>query len=258
MLKTKRQTEIIEYLRENTFATVDELSRKLYASHPTIRRDLTLLESEGYIKRCHGGATILEDNAKPPIYFRSEQNTKEKTKMCRVAAELIGEKSVILIDASSTVFHISDFLSRDLEITVITNGLPAATKFADAGYTVYSVGGRLLKESQAYVGKPAEEALLSYNADLMFFSVASLSDDGILSDWSESEASLRIAMTKSAKKVVLMCDSTKFGTRSTFTLFPLSKVDFVICDKPLSDDLINQYSLKERINAPAYLYEVSH
>ena len=257
MLKNERHVQIIDILKKQSFATVANLAEKLYASLPTIRRDLTILEADGYVKRCHGGAMILDGNTKPPVYFRREQNAQEKLSMCKVAATLISEGDTVFIDASTSAFHIADFLEKEQGVTVITNGLPIATRLADTGIKVYSTGGRLLKESLAFVGISAENSAASYNADTMFFSVASLSDDGILSDWSEDEAMLRIEMSKNANKRVLLCDSSKFGTASTFKLFPLSKIDFIITDKSLPENIISCYKLKKITDSPAYLYSIN-
>ena len=70
MLKNERQREIMEILKNSGFATVDSLAASLYTSLPTIRRDLSILEEDGYVKRCHGGAMILDGNTNPPLYFR--------------------------------------------------------------------------------------------------------------------------------------------------------------------------------------------
>ncbi len=255
MLKNERQNEILDILKSKGFATVEGLARQLYASMPTIRRDLSLLEEKGVIKRCHGGAMILDGNTNPTVHFRREQNAHEKLQMCKAAAMLISDGDTVFLDASTSVFHIPDFLNKDKAITVITNGLPLATKLADTGFKVYATGGRLLKESLAFVGIAAEQAAASYNADIMIFSVASLSSDGTLSDWSEDEAMLRKAMTKNAKTRVLMCDSSKIGTKSTFKLFPISKIDFLVTDLPLSNELVNLYSLKKTCDSPAHIYK---
>ena len=69
-----------------------------------------------------------------------------------------------------------------------------------------------------------------YNADIMFFSAAALSADGIISDWSEDEAMLRIEMAKCSRKKVLLCDSSKFEKTSTFKLFKLSPISVTFCD----------------------------
>ncbi|MBO7303819.1 MAG: DeoR/GlpR transcriptional regulator [Clostridia bacterium] len=256
MIKNERQNEILEILKQDSFATVTSLAERLYASMPTIRRDLTVLEDEGYVKRCHGGAMILDENTKPPVYFRREQNMHKKTNMCRVAATLIGESDTVFVDASTSVFHIIDFIDKSSKTTVITNGLPLATALADTDIRVYSTGGRLLKESLAFVGAAAEEAVGTYNADAVFFSVASLSLDGTLSDWSEDEATLRRAMARSVGRKILLCDSSKIGTASTFKLFDLSYVNFLVTDKQAPDALCEKYNLTVITDTPAYLYKV--
>lgn len=257
MIKNERHTQILDILKKQSFATVAHLASTLYASLPTIRRDLTILEADGYVKRCHGGAMILDGNTKPPVYFRREQYAHEKLKMCEAAATLISEGDTIFIDASTSVFHISDFLASEQGVTVITNGLPIATSLADTGIKVYSTGGRLLKESLAFVGISAGNSAASYNADTMFFSVASLSLDGILSDWSEDEAMLRIEMAKNSRRRVLLCDSSKIGTVSTFKLFPLSSVEFLITDKEAPSELVEKFNLSVMTTTPAYIYSVN-
>jgi len=200
---------------------------------------------------------ILDGNTKPPVYFRREHHAQEKLKMCNVAATLISEGDTVFIDASTSVFHIADFIEKEKGVTVITNGLPIATRLADTGIKVYSTGGRLLKESLAFVGISAENSAASYNADTLFFSVASLSFDGVLSDWSEDEAMLRIEMSKNTRRSVLLCDSSKIGTASTFKLFSLSEIDFFITDSKAPDEMIEKFGLRELSSSPAYLYSVT-
>ena len=56
MIPDERRKEILELLDEKGYVSVKDLSQRLYVSLPTIRRDLTLLEREGYVLRTHGGA----------------------------------------------------------------------------------------------------------------------------------------------------------------------------------------------------------
>ena len=254
MLKNERQNEILEILKKDGFATVTTLSEILYASLPTVRRDLTLLEEEGYVKRCHGGAMILDGSTNPPVYFRRGHNVREKLKMCETASTLISENDTVFIDASTSAYHITSFLKKNPNITVITNGLPLSTDLAETDIRVYSTGGRLLKESLAFVGTLAERSIASYNADIMIFSVASLSSDGVLSDWCEEEAMLRIAMSKNARKKVLLCDCSKFETVSTFKLFSLDCIDYLVTDNPLPEEIAKKFGYKELSRIPAYLY----
>ena len=256
MLKNQRQNEILEMLTRDNFISVNTLAERLYASLPTVRRDIIALEHAGLVKRCHGGVMLYEGKETSPVYFRQGKSAQEKARMAQVASTLLKVGDVIYADASSTALHIADNIDRGGKHTVITNGLLAAKKFAEAGAFVYSTGGRLLTDSYAFVGHTAEESLDKYNADIMFFSAASLSDKGAISDWSEEECNMRVAMSKHAKVKVFMCDSTKFSSTSAFKLFSLSKVDYVVCDTPLSDKIIGAFSPILVKSSPAYLYKI--
>ena len=253
MLKSQRQNEILEILKKDGFATVKALSERLFASLPTVRRDLSLLEDEGYINRCHGGAMLISADENTPIYFRQETNTREKAAMCRLAASLVKDRDVIFIDSSSTALRIADNLGDRRGITAVTNSHIAALRCLERNILTYSTGGRLLKESLVYAGYAAESAVESYNADLVFFSAASLSLDGIISDWSDEERSMRSAMCKHAAVKVFMCDRSKIGKNSAFTLARLSDMDYLVTDKPLPESLSEGFSLVS--SAPsAYMY----
>lgn len=243
-------------LSKDNFISVNTIAERLYASLPTVRRDLTALENAGLVKRCHGGVMLYEGKETSPVYFRQGKCAQEKARMAKVASTLLRVGDVIYADASSTALHMADNIDRSGKHTVITNGLLAAKKFAESGAVVYSTGGRLLTESYAFVGHTSEESLDKYNADIMFFSAASLSDKGMISDWSEEECNMRVAMSRHAKVKVFMCDSTKFSSTSAFKLFSLSKVDYVVCDSPLSDKILTSFSLNLVADNPAYLYKI--
>ena len=67
---------------------------------------------------------------------------------------------------------------------------------------------------------------------------------------------MRVAMSKHAKVKVFMCDSSKFSTTSAFKLFSLSKVDYIVCDTPLTDKILSLINLKLVESSPAYLYKI--
>lgn len=54
MLTVERQAELLEILKREKSATVAALTKRLYASEATVRRDLAALEAQGYLKRVHG------------------------------------------------------------------------------------------------------------------------------------------------------------------------------------------------------------
>lgn len=61
MLKEERHQKLLKVLAEKEFATVEELSKSLLVSMPTIRRDLTELARRKLIIRNHGGSYAHSD-----------------------------------------------------------------------------------------------------------------------------------------------------------------------------------------------------
>jgi len=238
MIKEERHNELIKVLKEKRFASVDYLSQKLFASLPTIRRDLAELENKGFLMRCHGGAMITDDEKLDiPIAFRNVTNIREKIKICKLAASLINDGNVIFMDASTTVLHIIDFIKNKKNITVVTNSMQACTLLYKYNIKTYCTGGFLLENSLAFVGRRAEEFVTDFHADIMFFSSCALDNEGYVTDYSEYEASLRKTMFKYANKLVFMCDNTKFNKSSIFNIIHLKNVDYIISDSPLPESL---------------------
>ena len=58
MYNLERQKEILEILEHHKSISVNALAQMLYVSHPTVRRDLTLLEEQGKVHRTHGGVVL--------------------------------------------------------------------------------------------------------------------------------------------------------------------------------------------------------
>ena len=257
MFKNQRQNEILEMLSKEKFISVNTLAERLYASLPTVRRDLTALENAGLVKRSHGGVMLYEGRESTPVSFRQGKQTAEKMKMARLAKRLIHDGDMIFLDSSSSVLHIADFIGTFKDITVVTNGLIAAKKLADAGAEVFSTGGRLLAESSALVGSIAERALEEFNADVMFFSAAALSMTGEISDWSEDERNMRRAMAKTATTKVFICDSSKLDKKCSYRFGSLCDVDYIVTDKPFADAFSDKLMLISGADDDAYLYKIN-
>ncbi len=246
MIKNERHERILQILRQEGFANVTDLSARLFVSPPTIRRDLSFLENEGYVRRNHGGAMMDEDKLHHnPVNFRRGTKMREKANICRLAATLVLPDSLVFLDDSTTVYHLADFLVGVENVTVVTNGLSVCQKLSANNIKTFSTGGRLMKKSEAFVGHFAEQTVSGFNADFMFFSAAALGNDGIISDYSEEETALRFAMKARSRKTVFLCDSDKIGVVSELRCFSLSEIDYMVTDRPLPLALIEKCRLHQ-------------
>ena len=239
MLINERHNQIICELQKNPHITVKELAAKLCFSEPTIRRDFTELHNRGVITKCYGGAILNEGAADREIPFVLRENEKSKCKaeIGLQATQYITDGMVIMLDGSTSAYHLVPYLAKYKDIIVITSGAKTAVALADLQIPVVSTGGRMRTNSFSYIGKEAEETVKRFNADVMFFSCHGLSEDGMMSDPSVDEANLRRVMFTKCRKKYLLCDSSKVGKVFFYDMGNVSELDGVISDQPLPESI---------------------
>ena len=231
MFKEERYEKIIEIVNEEKYVSASELSKRLFVSLPTIRRDLAVLSEKNRILRSHGGACkINSEHISAPFDFRKTLNYNIKRKLCEKAAELINDNDIVFIDGSSTLFQISEFISAKKGVTVITNGIPLSMALRKKGITTYCTGGEVREESFASVGCFAEEFISNFNFDIMLFSCSSVTPGGMITDTSLAENILRKKAAANSSKVIFLGDSSKFNKSAPHNLMSLCDITHVITD----------------------------
>src|SRR5258708_8657968 len=127
-----RQYRISEYLQKVEFASLEEIARQVDASVSTVRRDLSLLETSGTVRRTHGGARILSPKTDEFTFSaRDTHQLAEKEAIDRACAELILPNQSVIIHAVTTVYHFARHLeSKAPQIT--TNSLPDSNLFTSS------------------------------------------------------------------------------------------------------------------------------
>ena len=210
--------------------TVKELSEKLFISEPTVRRDLVVLQNKGLVN-CKRGIVTLKTNSpdqRIPLFIRHLEQNEAKQIIAKKAKQHIKDGYVIMLDASTTAFHILPLLTEFKNILVITSGAKTALESASMGIRTICTGGEMAIESFSYIGPDAEAILNRYNADVAFFSCRGISQDGVLSDNSTMENSIRRIMIKRSKKSFVLCDNSKFGKSYVNILCHTEDIDGVI------------------------------
>lgn len=239
----ERKREIMRLAEENGYVKVDYLARRLHISESSIRRDLLSLEASGEIRRTYGGAEPAKGGSRLiPYDLRAHQNEGRKRTVASLAASLVHDGDVVFLDGSTTAFYLVDHLSRLHGVTVVTNGLSSAVALSGTQVRLLSTGGRPNPENpSALVGPYAERLISEMHADVVFFSAQSLSLDGEITDCFEEEISLRRLMCRRASRRVFLCDGSKLGKTSSFSLCGVGDVDTVVCDLPAPDGLLAAY-----------------
>ena len=227
-----RENEYLHILSEREH-TVKELSQKLYVSEPTVRRDILILKKKNLID-CKSGRVTLRSSSPDihiPLMARDMTEREAKQKIAEIAAARIKDGYTIMLDASTSAYCLLPHLAKFQNLFVITNGAKTAFALANTGIKTLCTGGEMVPQSFAYKGPDAERTLSYYNADIAFFSCRGISEDGIASDSSIDENSMRRIMMKNSKKSILLCDASKRGKVYLNTLCSVDDVDELITNK---------------------------
>jgi len=226
-----REEKYLRLLGEREHS-VKELSEKLFISEPTVRRDIISLKKKDLITSHRGIVSLKSKYAdqRIPLFIRNEEYNDAKKEIAIKAASHIKDGDVIMLDASTTAYHLLPHLTAFKNILVITNGAKTAIDAAAMGIKTICTGGEMLLESFSYIGSDAETILRNYNADVAFFSCRGLSEEGIITDNSIPENSIRRIMIKNSKKSYLLCDKSKFGKKYLNTLCYKDDIDGIISD----------------------------
>ena len=234
MIRYDRQQKIIEYLELKQSATVRELSEELYSSEASIRRDIETLEAQGFVKKIYGGVILSKyQNGVVPVNLRDSDHSGVKDELARRAADMIHDGDTVIMDASSTVRRIIKHIGHLHDVKIITNNLRIFSECQNTNIKLYCTGGTYSADNHAFIGPAAENYLKGISADLLFFSSQGITEDGIISDASEDESSLRRVMIAHSKRQYFLCDSSKIGVQKMFVLCNKEHITEVICDRNL-------------------------
>jgi len=245
MSAEERQKRIEDYLLKVEFASLEELAKQVSASVSTVRRDLTLLEATGTLKRTHGGARLI---APPSDEFtfsaRDTHQLTEKDVIGKACADLIHPNQSVIIDAGTTAYHVARYL-EDKTPHVITNSLPVANLFAGANrLEVVVSGGVIYPRLGVLVGPLAVEAFSKIHADVAIMSGGGIALEGV-SNSHGLLIDIQRAMINAAQKVIFCFDHTKFGRQSVLPLCGLECIDVIVTDSGAPKELIEQFRAKE-------------
>ncbi len=99
------------------------LSKTLYVSEMTVRRDLKNLQLFGYIERYNGGAAYIENEVGLPFDCRDKLHNKEKQLLSESVRKFLKDGMTVFIDSSSTCSYIIPLLTEYKSVKIVTNSV---------------------------------------------------------------------------------------------------------------------------------------
>lgn len=237
MYAEERRRQIASLTAVEGRVNVTELSAKFDVTAETIRRDLAALDREGIVQRVHGGAVSSQSylTTELPLDTRFRSATSAKTAIAKAAlAYLPDADGSVFLDSGTTINVLADMIkdtSRSPALSFVTNSLPIAVDLSsNSDLNVQLLGGTVRAITQAVVGDTALRTLALLRADVAFIGTNALTVDHGLSTADAQEAAVKSAMVTNARKVVVLCDSSKLGSDYLVSFAALDSIDVVVTD----------------------------
>lgn len=243
-----RLTTILTALQQSGSVSVEGLSKELDVSLVTIRRDLDALETQGLLRRTHGGAISIE-----PFFYEPFKNDRsfqaqverfadEKRRIGRAAAALIKEGEIIALTPGTTTTEVIRGIPLNHRVTVVTSTVNVAMELSKRkDLDVFVTGGHLRGEWFSLVGPTAAQSLSHLSIHTLFIGADGVDSKQGVTCFSPDESQLNSTMVKHAQRKIAVLDHSKFGVVAGWRICPTSELDLLITDSGATDEMIEPF-----------------
>jgi DeoR/GlpR family transcriptional regulator of sugar metabolism len=240
-----RFTVILTALQKAGSVSVEELGKELQVSHVTVRRDLDMLETQGLLRRTHGGAVSIEPFFYEP--FRNDRSFQaqvekfadEKRRIGRAAAGFIKKGNIIALTPGTTTTEVVRGLPLNHNITVVTSTVNVAMELSKRkDLEVYVTGGHLHGDWFSLVGPTAAQSLSRLMIHVLFIGADGIDAKSGVSCYDPDEAQLNATMVRHAHKKVAVVDHSKFGIVAGWRICSTDEIDVLVTDSGATDEMV--------------------
>ena len=240
MKKHTRIETIKNILMQRGFCSINELFDEIEASQSTVRRDLTILEKQGFIERYHGAAVYAE-YAMLSYLKRMHINREAKDEIGKKAAMLVKDNQTLILGAGSTVSILGNYLISKRGLTIITPSVSIAKQLSNKDdFTVILTGGVLDLETHSLTGHLAELSIQQIHTDTAFIGCDSISSSLNVMNVSFDIAALKKCILNASVEKILIADHTKFGKVHLASIGNISQFDKLVVDSKLNEDYVKR------------------
>jgi DeoR/GlpR family transcriptional regulator of sugar metabolism len=233
LLAENRQQMILERVRLSGRIQVGGLSKELGVTEVTIRRDLSVLQKNGLIKKTYGGAVLTS----PPemnvsVRYRQIRNLAAKRIIGKLAAALIKDGDIIYLEAGSTCYEITPYLAQKKNLTVIVNSLYLMSRLHElTQHHVIITGGHYRADRMDMVGPTAESAIAQLGGFKAFTGADDITIDSGISGSDVVTVSFTKLVLQRASEVILVADHSKFDNPALYKIADIAELDYIVTDE---------------------------
>jgi len=246
----KRAKEILRLLLNHGKTSVEELTELFSTSPASVRRDLVRLEERGLVHRTHGGAMLAGQAMYEPFRFdasfrvREDRFAQEKQRIATAAATLVHDNETVGFTAGTTTTQVARSLRHRAGLHIINNAVNIGMELSSSNGLDTTLTGGCMRWPGAFslIGPTAIESLNVVVMDRVFIGVCGVDPDRGATTIEADEAAVFRAMTRRAKQVVVVADSSKVGMTSPAVICPVGDIDVLITDDGISDEAVKAFT----------------
>ncbi len=237
-----RRQAILDFLDEKEEVITDFLVKNLKVSRPTIYRDLSILEGEGYLKKTTNGAIKINDFLiEKDGYFSTglKVDLDEKKVVAKKALEFIKSGETVIIDAGSINYLLAREINKSnlININIVTSNVitqVALVQHKSKYVRVFATGGLIKDGCASAAGDFSENLLNAMIADKVFLTTKGIDLNGNLTEYDHGECIMKKRFLEKSKMKILLTQSQKFGKVGIYNVANLSDFDVVITDSRIN------------------------
>lgn len=250
MFVEERQALIIEELQEKGRVKVKELSTKFKVTDDLIRKDLTVLEKEGKLKKTYGGAVLVKENVhREMVSQRKLLNLTAKQQIAKKALSLIKKDYIVFLDISTVNIELAKLIAQyDIEATIVTNMLDVVNILVKSNVRVIFIGGELDYSKDGFVGSLALEMLKNFRFDIAFMGVVGVDiKDNCVTTYMANDGITKKEILTISRKSYMMCEYEKLNQLGNYQFAKINDFTGIITNKELLIDdkkILNKYNIE--------------
>lgn len=235
IMKTSlRQKEILDIVRRQGKASVEDLVAHFSVTPQTIRRDLTDLAGAGEIDRVHGGAVLASGTHNISYQERRLLEHDAKLHMAKACAALIPDNASLFLNIGTSTEAVSRELLGHRDIMAVTNNMNVANILMENSHCeVLVAGGTLRRQDGGIVGDLAARFIEQFKVDYAIIGASAIDLDGDLLDYDIQEVRVSKSIIRQSRQVILIADHTKLQRQAPIRICSLADIDHLFTDLPL-------------------------
>lgn len=251
MFAEERQNSIVSLVNRNGSVRVKELSEQFEVTEDSIRKDLTLLEKKGLLRKTYGGAVKRRINVHDiDVSQRKDKNIEAKQRIAGKAMELIKDGDMIFLDISTANLELAKLLTKSsLNVTVVTNMIDVMMEFVmPTSVRLIFLGGTFDRGHAGFVGSITMGQIVNYRFDIAFVGTVGVDVfENLVDTYMVEDGLTKRTVLNVSKKSYMMLESRKFNTDGTYKYAKVDDFTGAILEAAPPEDIrekLTEYNLE--------------